>query len=144
MRRRFLPCIALVLLACTAPTVVGCGAGLGQIVQTVADVVSLITGKLELVESHVQAATESGLLPPEVADKAAKIRALLERIRDGAEASPAVVAEFERLWNELLAASAPHGVVQRPPDSRLGAPAPGTVQVPPAAELGARLRESGR
>lgn len=141
--RTLFSALAALVLITTMPVGQGC-AGAAGIVRTVLDVVSWIAGKVDLVESQVQSAADRGELPPEVARRAAIVRALVERVHDGAKLTPVLIAEIERAWQDLLEVTAPFGVRAVPADGRMGAAPLGTVQVPTVDELGARLREAGR
>jgi hypothetical protein len=139
--RRLLAVFVAFSLLCTGA--LGCAALPGIITQ-VASVIAEITGVVDLIDSQAQTASESGLLPAEVAKRITAVRAAVARINDAARQGPAAyaaaVAEFERLYADLVRVVEPLGVRARPLDGRLSAAAPGTVQVPPAGELGARLR----
>jgi hypothetical protein len=137
--------MALVLIT-TAP-LGGCAA-VFPIVTAVASVIAEIVGKVDRVESHIRALSDEGVLPADVADKAQVVRAILDQLHDAARQSPqayaALVAEFEKRWAELVAAAGRFGVRAGPADERLAATPGGvTVHVPPAGELGARLRAEG-
>src|SRR5690349_14977101 len=105
--------LILATLAFTAPAVHGC-ASLPGIIARVATVVAKITGIIDLVESQATVASGTGLLPPEVARRITAVRAVVARLNDAAQASPAAyalaVAEFERLYAELTEVVAPLGV----------------------------------
>jgi hypothetical protein len=138
MRRIALVLVALSLL-CTAPLGQGCAAAL-PLVTAVAGVIAEITGIVDLVDAQVQA---SGVLPPDVAKRIAAVRAAVVRLNDAARLGPAAyqiaVAEFERLYAELVQVVAPLGVAARPAAGRLAAAPPGVVFVPTARELRDRL-----
>lgn len=145
--RKLVTTITALVLVTAATLGQGCAAAIPLITQ-VASVVSSIVGTVDLIESQVRSASDAGLLPPDVADRATKVRALLDQLADAARQSPeayaALVPAFERAWSDLTAIVAPFGVRAAPLGGRLGGAAPGTVQVPTASELGARLREARR
>lgn len=142
MRSSFVSVLAALALLC-APLVGGCAAAL-PIITTVASVITEVAGWLDLIESQ---ASTSDALTPELKARLKALRAAVQRISDAARLSPAAYAvavqEFERLWADLLVVVGPLGVRTAAPDGRLSASPTGGVQVPPAAELGARLREAG-
>jgi hypothetical protein len=99
---------------------------------------------VDLIDSQARSASEAGLLPLDIAKRITAVRAAVTRINDAARQGPAAyeaaVAEFERLYAELVQVVAPLGVAAKRPVGRLAAPPPGTVVVPTAGELGYRLR----
>lgn len=135
--------LCALLLVALVPTVEGCAAAI-PVVTAVATVVSEVASWLDVIDAK---ASETGALPPEVAARLAAVRAVVARLNDAARQGPAAyqaaVAEFERLYADLLRVVAPLGVRPLDAGGRLAAAAPGTVAVPSAGELGARLRAEG-
>ena len=139
--RALMICLIFLFASCAAIPLV-------PLVTKVATVIAQITGVVDLIESQAQVASGTGLLPPQVAKAITAVRDVVTRINDEARRSPAslesVIAEFERLYADLVQVVAPLGVRAVPSGGRLSAPPPGTVQVPTTAELGELLRESAR
>lgn len=148
MRRQHALCFsAFALLWAGAPAAVGCAGALSAI-PAVASAVTEVLDWIGVIERGATAASDAGLLPPEVAARVKRARELAEKLEAEAQKGPAAyqaaVDAWERAYAELTAIVAPLGVrAVAPEQRRLGAPA-GVRYVPTGGELGARLRESAR